>query len=75
MGVLLVSDVIKHLTNYMKDFGDVPCFIANDESEHAMHPVLSTFVVEVSKEDQEALTSMNAVCIANFMFIDLPSNP
>lgn len=66
MSVLMVSDVIKHLTNYLKEYGDVPCFIASNETTKAMVPILSTFVAEVSKNDQEVLASMNVVCIADF---------
>lgn len=67
MNIKLLSEVIHDLEAYLKEFGDMPCFIASNESTKAMIPILSTFVAEVSKNDQEVLASMNVVCIADFL--------
>ena len=66
MNIKLLSEVIRDLEAYLEEFGDMPCFIASNESTKAMVPILSTFVAEVSKDDQEVLASMNVVCIADF---------
>ena len=66
MNIKLLSEVIRDLEAYLAEFGGMPCFIASNESTKAMVPVLSTFVAEVSKDDQEVLASMNVVCIADF---------
>jgi len=66
MGIKMLSEIIHDLEAYLEEFGDLPCFIASNESTKAMIPIQSTFVAEVSKTDQEVLAAMNVVCIADF---------
>jgi hypothetical protein len=64
----MVSDLIKDLTEYMKNNGDLPVFLFDSDSVNAMVPYKSIELIEVSAPDAE---SERAILLGNCKLTDV----
>lgn len=50
----MLSDVINELNGYLKQYGDLPCTLADSSSSNVMSKLVGIFILEITSEEDKS---------------------